>query len=157
MKKINFLIKLRKEKKLSLIEPSEEISKSYLLKSESNLISAKILFSNNKLEESISLSYYSMYNFLLALLFRVGIKSENHQASIILLKELFNQDNSDIIFAKTERIDKQYYVNFNISKEETKKLIKIAEKFNNSLRDFLYKINNKDIREYQRKFVTLLK
>ena len=157
MKKINFLIKLRKEKKLSLIEPSEEISKSYLLKSESNLISAKILFSNNKLEESISLSYYSMYNFLLALLFRVGIKSENHQASIILLKELFNQDNSDIIFAKTERIDKQYYVNFNISKEETKKLIKIAEKFNNSLRDFLYKINNKDIREYQRKFVTPLK
>ena len=38
-----FLIKLVKQGKLKLVEPSEEIYKSYLEKSESNLDSAKIL------------------------------------------------------------------------------------------------------------------
>ena len=90
MKKINFLIKLKKERKLELIEPSEEIKESYIKKSESNLMSAKILSENNKLEESVGLAYYSMYNQLLALLSKIGIKSENHSASIILLKELFD-------------------------------------------------------------------
>jgi len=43
MKKINFLSKLRREGKLEIVEPSEEMKKSYILKSESNLTSAKIL------------------------------------------------------------------------------------------------------------------
>jgi len=40
----------------------------------------------------------------LALLFKVGIKSENHTASILLLKELFGLDNSKILNAKKERM-----------------------------------------------------
>ena len=109
MRKINFLAKLFDEGKLQLVNPSEEIKDSYIKKSESNLISAKILLENNKLEESVSLVYYSMYHMLTALLFKVGIKCENHSASIILLKELFSIDNSGIFFAKKERVDKQYY------------------------------------------------
>jgi len=42
---------------------------------------------NKKLEEAVSMAYYSMYYSLLALLFRVGIKSENHTASIFLLRD----------------------------------------------------------------------
>lgn len=61
MKRIDFLSKLNKEGRLKLVEPSEEIKDSYIAKSESNLISAKILLSNNKLEESVGLAYYSMY------------------------------------------------------------------------------------------------
>ena len=100
--------------KLALVEPSEEIKQSYIQKSESNIVSAKILLNNNKLEEAVALAYYSMYHFITALFFKAGIKSENHTASISLLKEIFGIDNEYLIFAKKERLDKQYYVNFKI-------------------------------------------
>lgn len=48
MKKSDFLNKLKKEGKLSLVEPSEEIKQAYIEKSESNLISAKILLQNKQ-------------------------------------------------------------------------------------------------------------
>jgi len=156
MKKINFLIKLKKERKLELVEPSEEIKESYIRKSESNLASAKILLDNDKLEESTGLAYYSMYHLLSALLFRVGIKSENHSASIILLKEIFSLDNKEISDAKTERIDKQYYVDFAISKEDVKDTIRKAENFNSKLIDFISKINNEDITNYRKNFMNVL-
>ena len=152
MQKIKFLAKLKKEKKLELVEPSENVNESYVLKSESNLISSKILLENNKLEEAIALTYYSMYHMLNALLFRIGIKCENHAASIILLKELFNINNSDISNAKTERIDKQYYTEFHIAKQDVIEAIKNAELFNSRILDFISKINNKEIEEYRKKF-----
>ncbi len=155
MKKINFLAKLFNERKLQLVDPSEEIKQSYLKKSESNLISAKILLENNKLEESVSLVYYSMYHMLTALLFKLGIKCENHSASIILLKELFSIDNSDIFFAKKERVDKQYYTDFYITKEEVLEAVKIAEDFNKRLFDFISKLDNQKIKEYREKLKIL--
>ena len=153
MKKINFLSKLKREEKL--IEPSEEMKQSYMTKSESNLISAKILLSNNRLEESVGLAYYSMYHLLMALLFKIGIKSENHSASIILLKEIFGQDNKEIFNAKTERIDKQYYVDFVITKEDVQDTIKKAESFNRKMIDFISKVNNEDVKNYRRKFLEI--
>lgn len=155
MKKINFLSKLFNEGKLQLVDPSEEIKQSYLKKSESNLISAKILLENNKLEESVSLVYYSMYHILIALLFKIGIKCENHSASIILLNELFSIDNSGIFFAKKERVDKQYYTDFHITKQEIVESIKIAENFNKRLLDFISKLNNRKIKEYRKKLKIL--
>ena len=155
MKKISFLAKLFDEGKLQLVNPSEEIKDSYIKKSESNLISAKILLENNKLEESVSLVYYSMYHMLTALLFKLGIKCENHSASIILLKELFSIDNSGIFFAKEERVDKQYYTDFNITKQEILEAIRIAENFNKRLLDFISKLDNQKIKEYREKFKIL--
>jgi uncharacterized protein (UPF0332 family) len=152
MKKINFLNELKKEGKLELITPSEEMKQAYLEKSESNLISAKLLLGNNRLEESVGLAYYSMYHILTALLFKVGIKSENHSASIIILKELFKQDNKDISYAKKERIDKQYYVNFAITKDDVEDTIKKAEIFNSKMIDFISKLSNKDLETYRKKF-----
>lgn len=155
MKKINFLSKLKKEDKLELVELSEEIKDSYIKKSESSLASSKILIDNEKLEESVALSYYSMYHMLTALLFKVGIKCENHAGTIILMKYLFNLDNSDISSAKSERVDKQYYTDFHITKEEVSDAIKNAESFNNKLLDFISKLNNKDIETYRKKFLSL--
>jgi len=156
MKKINFLVKLKQEGKLQLVDPSEEIKQSYLSKSESNLISAKILLNNNRLEESVGLAYYSMYHLLAALFFKIGIKSENHSASIILLKELFNLNNKDISEAKTERIDKQYYVDFKITKEEVQNTIRKAELFNSEILDFTSKMNNEQIKIYRGRFKKLV-
>ena len=156
MKKINFLAKLAKEKKLELVEPSELIKESYIEKSESNLISAKILLDNNRLEEAVALTYYSMYHALTALLFKVGVKCENHSASILLLNKLFSLDNKDISFAKSERVDKQYYTDFKITKEEVSSTLKIAETFNSNLIDFISKINKSDIAEYRQKYIDLI-
>ncbi len=155
MKKISFLVKLRKKEKLDLVEPSEEIKESYILKSRSNLASSKILLENNKLEEAIALTYYSMYHMVTALFFRVGIKCENHSGTIILLKELFGIDNSDVSLAKSERIDKQYYTNFHIAREEVIRAIESAEIFNSKILDFISKASNKDIKIYREKFKEL--
>lgn len=151
MKKINFLVKLKKQGKLELVEPSEEIKQSYQEKSESYLDSAKILLKNNHFEESISMAYYSMYYILTALLFKTGIKCENHSASIIISKELFGIDIAEVSFAKKERIDKQYYVDFHITKGETEKIIKIAEDFNAKLIDYIDRLNNEKIKAYREK------
>lgn len=155
MKKINFLIKLKEEGKLEIIEPSEEVKQAYIEKSESYLISAKILLDNNRLEEAVSMAYYSMYHILTALLFKTGIKCENHSASIILLKEIFDIDNSDISFAKKERVDKQYYVDFHLTSEEVKDMIKKAEIFHKKLFDFISKLNNEKIGIYKEKLESL--
>ncbi len=156
MKKINFLTRVYNEKKLQFIVPSEEIKDSYIKKSESNLISAKILLQNNRLEESVSLIYYSMYHMLSALMFKVGIKCENHSASIIILKELFNIDDSDISFAKKERVDKQYYTDSIIAKKEVIESVKKAESFNKELFDFISRLTNKKIEEYQKKIKEMI-
>src|SRR3989344_1825604 len=157
MKKMVFLVKLMQEGKLQLIEPSEEIKQSYVEKSESNLISAKILLNSNRLEESVGLVYYSMYHLLTALLFKIGIKSENHSASIILLKKLFNYDNKDISEAKTERIDKQYYIDFKITQKEVKIMLRKAELFNSNIIDFISKMNSNEIKEYRERLKELIR
>jgi len=60
MKRNNFLNELKKEGKLGLVEPSENICGSYFEKSENCLKSAKLLLQNNLYENSIGMSYYSI-------------------------------------------------------------------------------------------------
>lgn len=144
------------KKKLEFVEPSEEIKESYIIKSDSNLESSKILFNNNKLEESVSLAYYSMYHLLTALLFKVGIKSENHSASIILLKEVFGLDNKSIFEAKTERVDKQYYIDFVITNRGVLDAIEKAEAFKHEMIDFISKMNIKDVQYYRNKLKEII-
>ncbi len=157
MREANFLSKLRKEDKLLLVEPSEEIKEAYLKKSESFLSSAKILLDNNKLEEAVSMTYYSMYYATISLFSRVGIKSENHQATIVLLNKVFGLDNSKLAFAKKERVDKQYYIDFHITKEEVKDLIKSAENYNSMVYDFIERLNNEAIERFRKIFIKITK
>ena len=157
MKNLDFLAKIKKLGKIESIEPSEEIKESYIEKSNSNMISAKILLDNNRLEEAVSLAYYSMYHNLTALLFKIGIKSENHSVSIILLKEIFNINNSDILFAKKERIDKQYYIDFHVTKKDIIEMIKIAEKFNKNMLNFIANLNTENIKIYNKRFKDMMK
>jgi len=151
-----FLKKLFNQGKLKIVDSSEEIKDSYIEKSGSNLTSAKILLENDLLEESITLTYYSMYNSVIALMFKCGIKCENHSASIILLKEIFEIDNSKLFYAKKERIDKQYYTDFDIKKQEVIDAIRDAEMFTNELIDFISKMNNIDITNYRNKLEGIL-
>lgn len=152
-----FLDKLKKEEKLELVEPSEDVCESYLEKSANCLKSAKILLQNNLFENSIGQSYYAMYNSLLALLFRVGIKCENHSGSILLLKLLFEEKDSFRLIseAKKERIDKQYYVTTakdKITKEIAVELFSDAEDFVLRLKIIIKGLDNERISELRKKF-----
>ena len=126
------------------------------------LKSAKILFQSQLYENSTSEAYYCMYNSLLSLLFKIGIKSENHSASIILFDKLF--DNKEMVkiisWAKEERIDKQYYV-------ETQQIVKVTEESCNEMmlkaEDFLVKmklliseLSNEKINSVRDNFMNLL-
>lgn len=155
MKKINFLIKLSKEEKLQSVEPSDEIKKAYLQRSNESLSSAKALLKIGNLKDSVALAYYSMYHCLLAALFRIGIKCENHTAAIILLKEVFEIDNSKISKAKAERVDKQYYVDFAVNLEEAKNAIKIAEDFIAEMNNLIATFSGESITEYRKKAINL--
>lgn len=161
MKNLDFLKKLKKESKLELVEISFEVSKSYSVKSDNCLKSAKILFKENLYENSIAESYYSMYNSILSLLFRCGIKCENHTASIIMLKELFGLNNLKKILseAKRERIDKQYYItdqqNIVTNKETALQMINEAERFILDIRAYIGKLNPLKIEKIRRKLEEL--
>lgn len=155
MKKINFLIKLYKEKKLQAIEPSEEVTKSYLQRSDESLSSAKALLKIGNFRDAVALAYYSMYHCLQAALYRIGIKCENHSASIIMLKEVFKIDNIEISKSKSDRVDKQYYIDFKINQIEVNNSIKIAEEFVADLNNFIAKLNEDKIDQYHKKAITL--
>ena len=162
MKKLNFLSKLKKKGKIELVEASEEMKLSYLQKAENCLKSAKILFQNKLYENSTSEAYYCMYNSLLALFFKVGIKSENHSASVILFKKLFDEkDLTKIIsWAKEERIDKQYYVEtqqiLKVTEESCKEMITKAEEFFVKIRVIINEINNVTIKDVRIRFEQLV-
>lgn len=106
------------------------------------------------------MSYYAMYNLLLALLFRAGIKCENHGGSILLLKLLFGEKDlyKLISDAKKERIDKQYYVTTEkdeITKEIADELLTNAEEFVLKMKLLIKNLNNDQIEELRKKFETI--
>jgi len=162
MKKLSFLNKLKKEGKLELVEPSEEICNSYLEKAGNCLKSARILLQNGLYENSISMSYYAMYNSLAALLFKTGVKCENHAGSILLLKKLFERiDLFKIIsFAKEERIDKQYHVtskrNFTLTKESAQDMLAKAENFLVHVKLIIKNLRMEEIGKIREKFRVIL-
>jgi len=151
-----FLKKLHKEAILQLVAPSEEMKIAYLKKSESHLISARLLLDNDLFEQSVSMAYYSMYYSVLALFFATGIKCENHTATIILLADVFDIDNTDLEYAKTERIDKQYYVTSEPVSDEVVELIRTAEYFNSELLDVIDRLTNEKIEKFRKKFIGLI-
>jgi uncharacterized protein (UPF0332 family) len=151
-----FLKKLHKEGVLQLVAPSDEMKTAYLKKAESNLTSARLLLDNNLFEQSVSMAYYSMYYAVLALFFATGIKCENHTAAIILLKEVFAVDNTDLEYAKTERIDKQYYVASAPVRKDVVALIHTVESFNAELLDFIDRLTNEKIEKFRKKFNCLI-
>ena len=94
-------------------------------------------------------------------LLRVGVKSENHSASIILLKKLFEEEDlyKIISSAKEERIDKQYYVQSKqaekITKDSCQELILKTENFLIKLKILMNKIISGEISSIRKSFEEL--
>lgn len=157
MKKINFIETLIKEDKIRLIEPSKVISSSYSKKSQNSFKAAKLLLDHELLEESTSMAYFAMYHKALSLLYLIGIRCENHSATIILLRELFGIENKEILFAKTQRIDKQYFIDFIITKQEVTLLIQQTESFIDVLDSFIDNLSEEMKRYYLDQFLRIYK
>jgi len=162
MKELNFLKKLKRKGIIELVESSEGMKSSYLIKAENCLKSAKILFQSQLYENSTSEAYYCMYNSLLSLLFKIGIKSENHSASVILFDKLLgNKDLVEVIsWAKVERIDKQYYVEtqqiVKVTKESSNEMIIKAEDFLVKMKLLISEVSNEKISSARNDFEKLL-
>ncbi len=162
MKNLNFLNKLEREGKLEIIESSEQISISYEKKGVECREVANLAFDNGYFESAITQSYYSMYNNVLSLFFKCGIKCENHSASAILLKEFFNQKDLGLIFlkAKEERIDKQYYVapsqNNPATRESAKDMISASMRFNPQITAFKNDLKLEEIKKIRDKISDIL-
>ncbi|MCX6710263.1 MAG: HEPN domain-containing protein [Candidatus Woesearchaeota archaeon] len=152
MKRINFIQKLIEEEKILLVKESKEISESYNQKSKNSLKAAKLLYEQELPEEATSMSYYAMYHKTNSLFYLTGIKCENHAAAIILLKELFEINNEDISFAKEQRVDKQYYADFAVTKDDVKKLIEKSENFIEELDLFIDSLTEDKRNRYRNDF-----
>ncbi len=158
MKKLSFLTKLKRKEVLELVEPSEEISKSYLIKSDKCIKVAELAYSAGIYENSVSEAYYSIYNSVLSLFFKCGIKCENHSAAVKLIKKIFELDELHDIFSefKTDRIDNQYYVPVTdsepINKEKCSERIKTAKEFNIKILAYANNLNIQQIKNIREKF-----
>jgi len=157
MTRRDFFRKLQHEHKLMLVAPSPEISGSYLAKSDSFLDSARILWEAEHLEEAVSMAYYSMYHAMTALLFRAGIRCENHAGAIILMEELFEMDISALDEAKRMRVDTQYYVDRTITLEDVEELIRVAGDFHDTVHDRIDRITGDEIARVRKVIERILK
>ena len=131
MRKSSFLNRLKADRVLELVEPSENMCESYLKKADDCFKSAMLLIEHELFENSIQMSYYTMYNSLQGLLFKCGIKSENHAGSILAFKQLFKRQElfEMISKAKEGRIEVQYFVASVQSKESARIMLTNAEEF----------------------------
>jgi len=152
----DFLRRLHKEESLQLVEPSESLKDAYHSKSEGFLSSAKLLLDNDRLEEAVSLAYYSMYYSVLALLFRTGIKCENHTAAAMLLKLVFEKDPADLVKAKAERIETQYYIDTELTREEVRHMVLMAETFDGEMFDLVERMTAGDLEKYRSELKNIL-
>lgn len=152
----DFYSKIHRQGHLRSVPPSMDMKRAYQRKSESYIISARILFENGRLEEAVSMIYYSMFYMVLALLFRTGIKCENHSAAIYLLEDLYGLDNDSIVRAKSERIDKQYYIDFSLSREDIYELMEVADDFNAYIMDYTERLKGREVENLRHRFQDLI-
>ena len=87
-----------------------------------------------------------MYNITIALLYKLGIKCENHTGAILLLKEILeeNELSDQLKAAKEERIDKQYYADFKATKDDSELLLNNAKTFVSEVKSKIINSSNND-------------
>ena len=73
---------LSKETRLKKIKPNERLSEEHINKAKHNLRAADYNIRGGFSDWGVSQCYYSMYHALLAVLFRLGYESKNHDCTI---------------------------------------------------------------------------
>ncbi len=107
-----------------------KLEKPFLLKSRKNFSVANLLFKISNEEESkkalnltsdfetydwvISVSYYAMYMAALAALARLGIKSQSHAATIIVLEHHYVREQKQLDARHIDKLTKAYSLSENL-------------------------------------------
>lgn len=148
MEKIEWCFKTKKGLKID--KPNKNISESYLEQAENTLSKIKELVGEGDfLWASVRIyycAYYSLYSFLR----RIGVKSENHDCSIELIKKLLGDEFGEKIENfKKSRIDSQYYLKTQ-KKEDLLKNYKSVKNFYLELREKTKNLSEDEIEEYRK-------
>jgi|SRR3989338_1621570 len=91
---------------MKMIKPDDKLSKEHIEKAKHNLKAADYSVQGNFNDWAVSQSYYAMYHALLAIFFKKGFESKNHECTIgtveflIETKEI-NFDMEDLYFIRT--------------------------------------------------------
>ncbi len=147
---------LRAKNGLELVEPNENVSRSYLKMAEESLEQLK------KLESKIwiaSASYYTMYYCLYALLMRIGVKCEIHACSLLFMKtflrKFYSEKDIEMIYEASEaRSDLQYYPDKGVLDSTINQVKKYASDFYANTMAAFSKLKEDDIKSIR---VELLK
>lgn len=97
---------LASEKRMRKIRPNHKLSKEHIEKAKHNLKAADYNVKGHFDDWAVSQSYYAMYHALLAILFKKGFESKNHECTIntvqflIEAKEI-NLNMEDLYFIRT--------------------------------------------------------
>ncbi|MEK6927133.1 MAG: hypothetical protein AABX11_01750 [Nanoarchaeota archaeon] len=91
-----------------------------------------------------------MYNSVLALFFKCGIKCENHFGAVLVLNDCFKLEKFSKLLEESKglRLDSQYYVATNASEADlnfAEKSIVFAESFVLELKAVILNFNNSEI------------
>jgi len=136
---------------LKIVEPNERLSKSYFEQAKSSLLRAKKDFEDKDLLWTTVAIYYAEYYALYSFLQKIGIKSENHSCSILIVSILLGEDKTKtIIEHKGKRIDAQYYMKVG-QESKVKDMLTEAQEFISKFDLIISNISNKEIKELRDK------
>ena len=136
---------------LRIIEPNENLAKSYAEEAKSSLKRAQKDFADGDLLWATVVIYYAEYYALYSFLQRIGIKCENHFCSILATGFILGDDKIRTINDhKDKRIDAQYYMR--IGKEiDVEKMLQEAKIFISLFDGIVSNLDNKGIENYRNK------
>ncbi len=97
---------LANEKRMKEIKPNTKLSEEHLAKAKHNLKAADYNIKGGFSDWGVSQAYYAMYHSLLAILFKLGYESKNHECTINAVEHLIEEgkielDLKDIAFIRT--------------------------------------------------------
>lgn len=97
---------LAEERRMKRIKPNGELAQEHINKAKHNLRAADYNIKGGFSDWGVSQFYYSMYHALLAILFKFGYESKNHECTINAVEYLIEEgkislDLKDIAFIRT--------------------------------------------------------
>ena len=88
--------RLANEKRMRKIHPNDKLSKEHIEKAKHNLKAADYNVQGHFDDWAVSQSYYAMYHSLLAILFKKGFESKNHECTISTVEFLIESKEIDL-------------------------------------------------------------
>jgi len=135
---------LEKENRMKKINPNDRLCEEHVKKAKHNLRAADYNIKGGFSDWGVSQAYYAMYHSLLAVLFKFGYESKNHECTINAVEYLIeegkiNLDQRDIAFirtteqitakdAKSLREEFQYGTETSVNEKLLKELLENARK-----------------------------